>query len=180
MHLAACCCIQCPGEREQSPVRVGGLGGTSTLGDPAQYFTCGFFTVGTCPFTSCSRVFRTSAPRPISCPLPNHPLPERKPWRADMEQWSGLEASKTTSHKCEMCPGPLSCLRAGNWKKTCQHYIRRDPVPCERHRHSISALSPSPCSSPTSQQLSSSCVSRDAQQGWPSAHIHNSVPLAPG
>lgn len=79
VHLAACCCIQCPREREQSRVRVGGPGDATSPGYPALYFTCGLFAVGTCPFTSCSRVFRTSAPCPISCPSPNHPLPERKP-----------------------------------------------------------------------------------------------------
>lgn len=50
VHLAACCCIQCPGEREKSPVKVGGPGDATSPERPAPYFTCGFFTVGKCHF----------------------------------------------------------------------------------------------------------------------------------
>lgn len=41
-----------------------------------------------------------------------------------------------------MCPGPLSCLRAGSWGNPASPASGRDPIPCERHRHSASAPLP--------------------------------------
>lgn len=100
------------------------------------------------------------------------------PEGADVGQRAGAGSQQDHPSQCEMCPGPLSCLSAGSWGNPTSPISGRDPVPCERHRHNMSALSLPPCSSPTSQQLSSSCVPRDAQQGWPSPHIHNSVSLS--
>lgn len=99
------------------------------------------------------------------------------PEGANVGQRAGAGSQQDHPSQCEMCPGPLSCLRASSWANPTSPTSGRDPVPCERHRYSVSALSPPPCSSPTSQQQSSSCVPRDAQQGWPSPHIHNSISL---